>query len=131
MRLADVPLASFLLLFHGMSDPLAPFMHSLWSFAVPVLLACVSVGGLLGLLFRLGGTWSKQSLRRLRQRAVSPAAMPAVASQSPICPSCHNPMILRQTRRGASVGQSFWGCSTYPDCRATKPATSLPANPVA
>ena len=131
-HLAVVLLASFLLFFLGMSDPLAPFIHSLWSFAVPVILACALFGGLLGLLFRLGGTWLERFIRSLRQRTPSPlAATPASDSQSPLCPSCRSTMILRQSRRGASAGQSFWGCSAYPGCRATRPATSSPASPVA
>lgn len=37
----------------------------------------------------------------------------------PPCPVCQAPMRLRSGARGA-----FWGCSRFPDCRGTRPATS-------
>lgn len=33
------------------------------------------------------------------------------------CPACGRPMILRTARRGTRVGEQFWGCSGFPDCR--------------
>jgi restriction system protein len=45
------------------------------------------------------------------------------ASQdTPACPLCGESMILRTARRGTNVGSQFWGCSTYPPCKATRPA---------
>ncbi|HPB29892.1 MAG TPA: four helix bundle suffix domain-containing protein [Candidatus Sumerlaeota bacterium] len=35
----------------------------------------------------------------------------------PPCPVCGKPMVLRTARTGKSAGQSFWGCSVYPECR--------------
>lgn len=40
---------------------------------------------------------------------------------SQLCPECGAPMAVRTARRGASAGSRFWGCSTYPACRATRP----------
>jgi hypothetical protein len=37
---------------------------------------------------------------------------------APSCPRCGNPMILRKAKKGSNVGEQFWGCSNYPDCRA-------------
>lgn len=37
------------------------------------------------------------------------------------CPACGKPMILRTARKGANAGSQFWGCSGYPECRATLP----------
>ena len=34
-----------------------------------------------------------------------------------LCPKCESEMVLRTAKRGANVGQQFWGCSTYPKCR--------------
>lgn len=36
------------------------------------------------------------------------------------CPRCGSALILRTAKRGANVGNEFWGCSTYPKCRFTK-----------
>jgi restriction system protein len=38
------------------------------------------------------------------------------------CPACGSEMLLRVAKRGPNPGQSFWGCSRYPNCRATAPA---------
>ena len=35
----------------------------------------------------------------------------------PECPQCGKPMVLRTARKGNNEGQSFWGCSGYPDCK--------------
>jgi len=38
---------------------------------------------------------------------------------SPACPRCAAPMLMRSNRK---TGESFWGCSKYPECRGTKRA---------
>lgn len=42
-------------------------------------------------------------------------------SDSPMCPDCGKPMKLRTARTGRRIGQQFWGCSAYPDCKGTQP----------
>lgn len=34
------------------------------------------------------------------------------------CPKCGGAMVLRESKRGATIGQQFWGCGAYPKCRA-------------
>lgn len=41
---------------------------------------------------------------------------------APACPQCGSTMIMKTARKGANVGGSFWGCSTFPKCRGTRPA---------
>ncbi|MFW8630770.1 NERD domain-containing protein [Vibrio natriegens] len=36
------------------------------------------------------------------------------------CPRCGYEMVLRETKRGENIGKQFWGCSTFPKCRAVK-----------
>jgi restriction system protein len=38
--------------------------------------------------------------------------------QAPECPNCGAPMMERVAGQGQFKGQKFWGCSTYPKCRA-------------
>ena len=38
---------------------------------------------------------------------------------APVCPRCGQPMSLRTARKGPKAGSQFWGCSAYPNCRAT------------
>jgi four helix bundle suffix protein len=47
--------------------------------------------------------------------------------EAPRCPECDKPMIRRTAKAGRSQGQAFWGCSSYPDCKGTRPiqATTL------
>lgn len=52
--------------------------------------------------------------------APAPAAAPATA---PACPLCAKTMVLRTAKRGASVGNGFWGCSGFPACRGTRAAS--------
>jgi restriction system protein len=44
----------------------------------------------------------------------------------PVCPTCGAPMVKRVAKRGANSGQSFWGCSRYPECRGTRAIPSAP-----
>lgn len=40
-----------------------------------------------------------------------------------VCPICNAPMVKRQAMRGPNKGNSFWGCSKYPQCRGTRQAS--------
>lgn len=35
-----------------------------------------------------------------------------------VCPRCGNSMVLRKSKRGQNIGKQFWGCSSFPKCRA-------------
>ncbi len=52
---------------------------------------------------------------------------------APACPKCGQPMRLRTARQGANAGQSFWGCTAYPNCTGTRRAdlTAPSAQPAA
>jgi four helix bundle suffix protein len=43
-------------------------------------------------------------------------------SRLPDCPSCGKPMVMRSARKGKTPGSQFWGCSTYPACKGTRPS---------
>ena len=40
-------------------------------------------------------------------------------SDKPSCPVCGQPMIRRTARKGPKIGQPFWGCSGYSNCKGT------------
>lgn len=37
------------------------------------------------------------------------------------CPLCGNRMVLRTAKQGKNAGRQFWGCSTFPRCKAVQP----------
>lgn len=39
---------------------------------------------------------------------------------APGCPQCGSPMVRRKATRGRKAGQSFWGCTHYPNCMGTR-----------
>jgi four helix bundle suffix protein len=50
----------------------------------------------------------------------------------PVCPLCGKRMRERTACQGKNAGNSFWGCSAYPECRGTRPVSpvlSVPQNP--
>jgi restriction system protein len=42
--------------------------------------------------------------------------------RTPSCPRCGSAMVLRTARSGRNSGGQFWGCTSFPRCRATKSA---------
>lgn len=34
------------------------------------------------------------------------------------CPKCSSRLVLRESKKGSNAGNKFWGCSTFPKCRA-------------
>lgn len=36
------------------------------------------------------------------------------------CPVCGSYMILRKARKGANIGNRFWGCSRFPNCKGIR-----------
>lgn len=52
---------------------------------------------------------------------VQPMAPVSAAAVAPVCPLCTSAMVKRVAKKGANAGSQFWGCSTYPGCRGTRP----------
>jgi restriction system protein len=63
------------------------------------------------------GSASGRTTRDLAPPASAPARAITV-----ICPRCGSGMVKRVARSGSMVGKEFWGCSTFPTCRATRAA---------
>ncbi len=55
-------------------------------------------------------------------RTASVPTPPPAPATSTTCPRCGSPMVLRTAKRGASAGNSFYGCTKYPACKGTRPA---------
>ena len=73
-----------------------------------------------------------QSARRGLQQPSTPAASTenenpgagaakGTAMNTPSCPLCTKPMLMRTAKRGANAGAEFWGCSGFPACRGVRP----------
>jgi len=52
-------------------------------------------------------------------QAISPRQI-APEPDVPDCPQCGSPMVRRKATRGRKAGQSFWGCTHYPNCMGTR-----------
>lgn len=108
-------------------DPLAPFMHALLWKAVPTILLCGIIGLFLGDLKKSAERWLERGVRWLvhgsdrQSPGTSPRSSPSPEATTPHCPNCNAPMVARQGKRGSRAGERFWGCSTYPACRGTRP----------
>ena len=48
---------------------------------------------------------------------ISPVAAKSATDSLPECPKCGAPMVLRKATKGPNVGNSFYGCSRFPECR--------------
>ncbi len=62
--------------------------------------------------FEPSGATQKAHVRRLKARA-NPNAVRR-------CPKCGNLMVQRTAKRGTRAGEKFWGCSSYPKCKAVQ-----------
>ena len=47
--------------------------------------------------------------------------MPQMSDVIPLCPKCSSTMVLRTARKGPNTGNQFWGCGSFPKCKATVP----------
>lgn len=47
-------------------------------------------------------------------------ARAATGPEAPVCPLCGKAMRQRTASKGPRAGQSFWGCSGYPECKGTR-----------
>jgi ribosomal protein L37AE/L43A len=72
---------------------------------------------------RAAASYSPQNIADLVRRAISGRAIPekVIANQAdtPTCPKCGTPMVLRTAKKGNQKGEDFWGCKNHPQCRET------------
>lgn len=71
------------------------------------------ISGLERDIIEQGGYREQLTAARLNARNPQPAEVPT-------CPECQAPMRLRSARGGPNAGGRFWGCSRFPNCRATR-----------
>ncbi|BCS51812.1 restriction endonuclease [Geobacter sp. SVR] len=54
--------------------------------------------------------------------AIAPQSItPPQAASTPACPKCGKEMVRRVARQGSNAGKEFWGCSSFPKCKAVFP----------
>lgn len=63
-----------------------------------------------------GGYREQLAARRIDYRKESATG----DSELPPCPRCGKTMVVRSAQSGGSSGQTFLGCSTYPNCKGTR-----------
>ena len=63
--------------------------------------------------------------KKLAKKQWSQAAKPPATTESkqteqtPDCPRCKQPMVIREAKKRKNEGSKFWGCSNYPKCKFT------------
>src|SRR5438105_2102296 len=77
-----------------------------------------------GQTFLVSGGFSEKLYAARSQGRKSDRSDTADKSDKRCCPVCGKAMLLRTARKGPKTGQPFWGCSGYPDCKATMPAVA-------
>lgn len=76
-----------------------------------------------GFLIGAAVSWIKRKngVGRFSGAEAAPKIATSVAGiEVPFCPRCGAAMVERKAKRGNSVGQKFWGCSSYPKCSGTR-----------
>jgi four helix bundle suffix protein len=82
------------------------------------------IAGLEQQFIQEGGYSERLHAARLRERQKqdqTDPSDPTDRSDQMFCPACAKPMVLRTARKGHKAGSRFWGCSGYPECKATLP----------
>lgn len=60
-------------------------------------------------------------------QAEKPISQEPQKSSASVCPKCGSPLVLRKAKSGNNEGSQFWGCSSFPKCRFTKPFKDISA----
>lgn len=68
------------------------------------------------------GQMPKGILQSFETRARHLESLKERHGSTTICPKCSEPLVLRTVKSGPKAGNRFFGCSTFPRCRYTKPA---------
>lgn len=66
------------------------------------------------------GVLFKNAMQNREIRVASQDSSQKVAEASknpPLCPTHGVPMVLRTSKHGTNLGEKFWGCPNYPQCR--------------
>ena len=79
-------------------------------FAKQTQLDLVDGEGLVRLIGGAGGT----------PHALDPPDERASRIETPSCPRCQAPMVMRTARRGQHAGGEFWGCPKFPSCKGMR-----------
>ncbi len=67
----------------------------------------------LGALFK--NAIQKREMRTASQEKTNQVSISA--ENSPTCPNCGAKMVLRTAQKGKNIGEKFWGCPNYPQCK--------------
>lgn len=60
----------------------------------------------------------KPSLKTNRQHVAHIKQIVSSKKAGKACHKCGSDMVIRESKRGTNSGAKFWGCSTFPKCRA-------------
>lgn len=66
------------------------------------------------------------AIKEKTERVPKPGQSECKADPAPLlCPRCGKPLVKRTAKKGPNAGQSFYGCSGFPQCRYTRSGSEL------
>ena len=68
------------------------------------------------------GCWVTEMLESTDAR-LDPVVLELLRDTRKFCPRLEREMVIRVAEKGPNPGSKFWGCSGYPKCHYTMPAT--------
>ena len=72
----------------------------------------------------IGSTRRAPATKPSVTQRIEPTLEPAASPAAPACPDCASTMVRRVATRGSNEGKAFWGCSSYPACKGSRPMSS-------
>ncbi len=67
--------------------------------------------------------WNRDKIYALQRKSgteVKPWEEIKEESENLVCPNCGGNLVIRTAKRGANMGNKFYGCSNYPNCKYTR-----------
>lgn len=67
------------------------------------------------------GKMPKGIVKSFETRSAHLASLKDRHGSTSTCPKCASPLLVRSVKSGPKAGSQFYGCSTFPKCRFTRP----------
>ncbi len=95
--------------------------HTLATILQYIIPICSLIGACISAYYQvISNRAAKVKLRDESYSANSTTTYHSKTKTTPKCPVCGGAMVERRAKKGINIGESFWGCTSYPKCRGTR-----------